>query len=69
MRYVCEFSGEIDILLVRDLADSIEELEDCLDSGIRDLGDLIRCYPISDGDLSPQLGLIRRDVFSRSFNR
>ena len=68
MRYVCEFAGENDEFLIRDVADEFDELEDCLLSGIEHLGPLLRCYAIGHDEILPILGLVRRDALTRAAN-
>lgn len=68
MRYICEFASEDDEIMIRDLADDIEELEDCVYSGIEHLGPLMRCYPLEDDESIPTLGLVKRDAATRAHN-
>lgn len=67
MRYVCEFAGATDTLLIRDLADDCD-LEEILTTGIDILGPLIRCYALEEFEDLPSLGLVTRDVFTRAAN-
>ena len=69
MRYVCEFAGADDTLLIRDLADNIEDLEKVLISGTDILGPMVHCYSLEQGEVAPRLGIIRRrDALSRAVN-
>ena len=66
MRYVCEFAGADDSLLIRDLADDLEELEEVLINGTDILGPMIHCYPLEPDEAAPRLGIIKRDSRTRA---
>ncbi len=60
MRYICEFAGADDSLLIRDLADDLAELEDVLINGTDILGPMIHCYSLEPAEVAPRLGIVKR---------